>query len=221
MNHRGGDATDGLLLRALRIELDGRVLLDVDRLHVPPASCTVMVGPGDAGKTLLASALAGAVPGARGELRLDGRAVAGPPSARRRAGLAAVPDQPLRLQGITVAEALALGAARRRDRGRRVSDAFDRFPLLARRGGLRCERLSGGEHHLLRLACAWVGAPRALVFDSPTAGLAADVAESVVALARDEAARGVAVLWLDQAGAPLPGPAALRIAAGRISAAAE
>jgi branched-chain amino acid transport system ATP-binding protein len=213
------DPADGLLLRAVRVELDGRLLLDLAALHAPPATCTVVVGPGDSGKTLLAAALAGAVPGARGDVRLDGRAVTGPPSARRRAGLVAVPHQPVRVFGVTVAEALALAAARRRVR--RVSDALDRFSLLARRRSLPSERLSGGEHQLLRIACAWVATPRALVLDSPTTGLAAEMVESVVSLAREEAARGVAVLWLDQAAAPLPAAAALHLVGGRISAAAE
>ena len=213
---------DGLLLRALRVERDGRVLLDVHALHVPPGECTVVCGPGDAGKTLLAAAVSGAVAGARGEVRLAGRSLAGPPSARQRAGLAAVPNQPLRLRGVSTAEALDLAAAtggsRRR---RRVSDVFDRFPLLAARSALPCDRLSGGEHQLLRVACAWASSPHALVLDSPTTGLAASVVDAVVALARDEAARGAAVLWLDQPAAPLPAAARWRLDGGMISAAGE
>jgi branched-chain amino acid transport system ATP-binding protein len=208
-------AQDGLLLRTLRVERDGRVLLDVPALHAPPAACTVVTGPGDAGKTLLAAAIAGSLPGARGEVRLAGRVLTGPPSARQRTGLAAVPGEPLRLRGVNVAEALALAARR----GRHVSDVFDMFSLLAARRSLACDRLSGGEHQLLRIACAWVSTPSALVLDSPTAGLAALVAARVVALARDEADRGAAVLWLDQPGAPAPAAPALHIDAGRISAA--
>jgi branched-chain amino acid transport system ATP-binding protein len=215
------DERDGLHLRALRVERDGRLLLDVASLHAPPGHCTVVVGPADAGKTLLAGVAAGSVDGARGTVRLGGRLLSGAPSARQRAGLAAVPSQPLRLRGITVAEALSLARASHRGVARRVSDAFDRFSLLAARRSLLCERLSGGEHQVLRIACAWVCAPLALVLDSPTTGLAAPIAKSVVELAREEAARGVAVLWLDQPGAPAPAPPALRIDSGRLSALEE
>ena len=207
----------GLQVRGLRLDRDGRTLLDVAALDVPPGACTVLTGEGDSGKTLLTATLAGAVEDARGEVRLDGRRIAGPPSARLRAGLAAVADTPLRLRGVSVAEALAL--ARRRDR--QVSDIFDRFPLLAARRSLRAERLSGGEHQALRIACAWMSAPAALVLDSPTTGLAAAVVDAVLALARDEAARGAAVLWLDQPPAPLPAPPALHIAAGRVTTSAS
>jgi len=216
--HLDAAPVDGLLLRALRVDRDGRTLLDVASLHAPPGACTVVTGPGDAGKTLLAAAVTGAVPGARGEVRLGGRLLGGPPSARRRAGLAAATGEPLRLRGVSVAEALALARAGRG--GRRVSDAFDRFPLLARRRGLHCERLSGGEHQVLRIACAWMGSPAALLLDSPTTGLAAPVAADVVDLARAEARRGVAVLWLDQPAAPAPAGAAFSIESGRLSAAA-
>jgi ABC-type branched-subunit amino acid transport system ATPase component len=206
-------AQDGLLLSRLRVEREGRLLLDVDALLVPAGSCTAVVGSRDAGKTLLAAVVAGAVPSA-GEQRLHGRTLSGPPSARRRAGLVAVANEPLRIRGVSVAEALALAARR----GRHAADAFDRFPLLAARRGLRSERLSGGEHQALRIAAAWLAMPAALVLDSPTTGLAASLAEAVVQLAREEAERGSAVLWLDQPGAPTPAAPSLQLAAGRISA---
>ena len=207
----------GLHARDLRVERDGRVLLDISALDVPASSCTVIEGGGDAGKTLLAATLSGAIPDAAGEVRIDGRRCSGPPSARLRRGLAVVPNDALRIRGVTVTEALTL--ARRGTR--RVSDAFDRFPLLAARRTLRTERLSGGEYQALRIACAYLIMPSALVLDSPTTGLAASLVDAVLALARDEAARGASVLWLDQPGAPVPNPATLRLDAGSLSVAAE
>lgn len=209
----GGD----LRVRALRVEQDGRTLLDVAALDAPAGAVTVLTGGGDSGKTLLTAALAGSA-AARGEVKVGGRGVSGPPSSRLRAGLAAVPNTPLRLRGVSVAEVLDLAASRAG--GRRVSDVFDRFPLLAARRTLRAERLSGGEHQALRIACAWIAAPRALVLDSPTTGLAATLVDTVLELARDEALRGAAVLWLDQPAAPLPAEASLRLIGGRLSASA-
>ncbi len=84
--------------------------------------------------------------------------------------------------------------------GRRAaSAALERFPLLARssrRSAPSCS--SGGEQQLLQVACAWCADPRVLVLDAPTTGLADDVAELVRQLARETAADGAAVLWLDQ-----------------------
>lgn len=192
-------------------------MLEVDVLDAPRGACTVVTGEGDSGKTLLAAALSGALDGARGEVRIGARIVSGAPSSRIRRGLCAVPNLPLRIRGVSVDEALQL-ARTRRSHGRRVSDSYDRFPLLGARRTLRAERLSGGEHQALRLACAWVATPDALVLDSPTTGLAATVVEAVIALALDEARRGAAVLWLDQPDAPLPAAARHRLVAGRLSA---
>jgi branched-chain amino acid transport system ATP-binding protein len=213
---------EGLRARRLRVDRDGRLLLDVEDVHAPRLRCTVVTGGGDSGKSLLTAALCGSLGAVRGEVAVNGRVVAGPPSHRLRSGLAAVPNQPLRIVGVTVDEALTLAATTRgRRRTRRLADAFDRFPLLAARRRMRAERLSGGEHQALRLACAYLAAADALVLDSPTTGLAASVVDAVLAMARDEAARGAAVLWLDQPGAPLPAEVTLRMAGGRLSAAAE
>ena len=203
----------GLSVRDLRVDVEGRVLVSIDALDLPGGACTVLTGPGDSGKTVLALALAGAMP-AQGEVRVAGRPCTGPPSARVRQGLAVVAATPLRLQGCSVTEALHLAARR----GRRVAAILDRFPLLAARRSLAVERLSGGEHQVLRIACAWAATPDALVLDTPTTGLAGDVAQDVRRLALDEAARGAAVLWLDQPAATvLPAPPALALRDGSVS----
>jgi branched-chain amino acid transport system ATP-binding protein len=187
-------------------------MLSVDALDAPSGVCTVVTGAGDSGKTLLASAISGAVDTARGEIRIGPTVIGGPPSSRIRQGLSAVPNTPLRIRGVSVEEALGLAARN----GRRVVDVYDRFPLLAARRELRAERLSGGEHQALRIACAWMGTPDALVLDSPTTGLAASVVEAVLTLARDEAKRGAAVVWLDQPEAPLPARATHLLSNGRL-----
>jgi ABC-type branched-subunit amino acid transport system ATPase component len=211
-------ADDDLSVDALHLERDGRVLLDIASLRAPAGECTVLLGGADAGKTLLALALAGALPDAQATVQQGAHVITGTPAQRMRRGLAVVAADTLRIRGISVAEALNLAA---RGNSARVSAAYDRFPILATRSSLPTDRLSGGEHQALRLACAVASQPRALVLDSPTTGLAAEVARTVVTLARDEAGRGVAVLWLDQPGAPLPANPTLRLDNGRLSAAAE
>jgi branched-chain amino acid transport system ATP-binding protein len=203
----------------LRLERDGRVLLDVARLRAPAGQCTVILGGPDAGKTLLSLALAGALPDAHATVQIGTHGITGTPAQRIRRGLAVVAGDTVRIRGVTAAEALNLAA---RGNQARVSAAYDRFPILAARRRLHAERLSGGEHQALRIACAIASQPRVLVLDSPTTGLAASVADTVVALANEEAQRGTAVLWLDQPGAPLPAHhATYRLDAGRLSGAAE
>ena len=204
-------AAGGLEVVGLRAARDGVLLLEVPALWVAAGDCAVLIAPGGAGKTVLAAALAGQLPAA-GEVRAGGRLCAGSPSRRRRAGLAAVVQGRPRLAGCSVAEALRLAATG----ARTAAAALDGHPALATRIAVPVSRLSEGEHQLLRLACAWLATPAVLVLDAPADGLAAPLAEAVRALARSEAARGAAVLWLDQPGAELPAPPSLEIAGGRV-----
>jgi branched-chain amino acid transport system ATP-binding protein len=118
-----------------------------------------------------------------------------------------------RINGCTVGEALRLAGSRR------AGAALQRFPVLEHRAGVRAEVLSGGEHQMLQVACAWCAAPRVLILDAPTTGLAEEPAETVRQLARDAAADGAAVLWLDQSEAPAPGAAGWHLDAGVLSSA--
>lgn len=194
-----------LEVAALRVERAGHLLLTAD-FAVAAGELAVLVGAPGAGASTLAATIAGAVPGT-GSVRVAGRILRGGPARRRRAGLAAcLPDLDAP-RGCSVAEALTLAA---RDRGA-AGAMLERLPLLAERSGLAAGLLSGGETQLLRVACAMAGSPMVLVLDSPTAGLADSVAEEVRGLARDQAARGAAVLWLDGAGGVHPAPPRLRI----------
>ena len=197
-----------LAVAGLRVERDAGLLLDVAELLVESGALVVITGPADSGKTLFAAVLSGRADATEGNVSVGGRRLTGTPSARRRAGLAATVADGNRIGGCTVIEALRLAGSAR------TSAALDRFPLLAARAGVRAELLSGGEHQVLQVACAWCAAPRVLVLDSPTTGLAVDAADAVRALATDAATDGAAVVWLDQSGAVAPAPEQRHLTAG-------
>ncbi len=184
--------TAALEIAGLRVEGDAGTLLEVDELAVAAGVVTVVTGPTDSGKTLLAAVLSGRAQATIGGARAAGRPLAGGPAARRRLGLAATVADGGRIAGCTVAEALRLAGAGR------APAALQRFAMLGRRAAVRAELLSGGEQQLLQVACAWCAKPVVLVLDAPTTGLADDAAELVRDLAREAAADGAAVLWLDQ-----------------------
>jgi len=200
-----------LRVEQLRVTYGSRTVVDVDELEAEAGRLAVVVGDAGSGKSTLAAALAGAV-SSRGRVAVDGRAVWGPPSQRRRLGLAAALRDGSRVSGCTVAEALRLAAGgTHRDRG-----ALERFPQLAGRRDVMAQLLSGGEQQLLRVAGAWCAAPLVLILDSPTVGLAPDAADAVTRLAREEAERGAAVVWLEQDRRAGPEPPRLHLAHGRI-----
>jgi branched-chain amino acid transport system ATP-binding protein len=90
-------------------------------------------------------------------------------------GVALVPEGRRLFPKLTVEENLLLGAYRRSARqqmGRNLATCFDTFPRLAERRGQLAGSLSGGEQQMLALGRALMLAPRILLVDEPSVGLA-------------------------------------------------
>ncbi|HWW10318.1 MAG TPA: ATP-binding cassette domain-containing protein [Candidatus Acidoferrales bacterium] len=207
--------TERLLIDSLRVRRGGQTVLEIDSLHVAGGELVVISGDAGSGKTTFAAALCGAIDAA-GLIAVDGKPLAGPPSLRRRAGLACAFRDGERIAGCTVAEALHLGAA-----AGRAGEALDRFPQLGTRRHIAAHLLSGGEQQLLQVACAWAARPIVLVLDSPTVGLADDAASTLTALAREEVERGATVLWFEADRRAAPDPPRYRLVRGSLELVGE
>ena len=103
----------------------------------------------------------------------------------------------------TVAENLRAGAHLLRGRrgallGERMERAYAMFPVLGDKRHARARTLSGGQRQMLAMARALMTEPALVVLDEPTAGLAPLLVDDVFARVRGLAARGVAVLMVEQ-----------------------
>src|SRR6201982_3905943 len=90
-------------------------------------------------------------------------------------GIALVPEGRRLFPKLTVEENLLLGAFRRKARAKLKSNldfCFECFPRLAERRAQLAGSLSGGEQQMLALARALMLAPRILLIDEPSVGLA-------------------------------------------------
>jgi branched-chain amino acid transport system ATP-binding protein len=172
-------------------------------LQVPAASIVALVGANGAGKTTLLDAVAGGGKAiTRGTISFNGKAIRGLPAREIvGSGIALVPEGRQLFGELTVDENLRMGAYSRRDRDGVANDyeaVRTLFPRLVERRRQLAATLSGGEQQMVALARALMSAPKLLLLDEPSLGLAPILVNEVMTLIRRINERGVAVLLVEQ-----------------------
>lgn len=177
-----------------------QVLWDVS-LSAAAGEVTCLLGRNGFGKSTTLKSIMGLVPPRRGEIRFEGRRLAGaPPHVIARAGIGYVPQERRVFPTLTVRENLLMGVqpGRRSEAGRwSISDVLAYFPPLAPRLESQGRFLSGGEQQMLSIGRALMGSPDVLLLDEPTEGLAPVIVESLRGVVRDITAQGLAVLFAE------------------------
>ena len=160
---------------------------------------TVILGPNGAGKTTLLKALAGLIP-MTGIVTLDGEDLPEKTHEIVRTGVALVAEGRQLFPQMTVTENLELGGwlVPKQDRAKRIEDAFRLFPKLRERAQQLAGTMSGGEQQMVAVARAMVSAPRLLMLDEPSLGLAPKMVDELLAAARRIADAGTTVLMVEQ-----------------------
>ncbi len=162
---------------------------------------TVILGPNGAGKTTLLKALNGLIP-RQGTVLLDGEAI--PADAKTdtivQRGMALVPEGRQLFAQMTVAENLELGGwlVKPAERAERLRHALQDFPKLRERATQLAGTMSGGEQQMVAVARAMMSAPRLLMLDEPSLGLAPKMVDELLAIARRIADAGTTVLMVEQ-----------------------
>jgi branched-chain amino acid transport system ATP-binding protein len=181
----------------------GGPVLDGVSVSARPGTITAVLGANGAGKTTLLRTISGLVRPRRGRILVDGANLARRhPEDIARAGVAHVPEGQGVITELSVEENLRLGALARRGgavRSAALDDAYRRFPVLAERRRRPAGTLSGGERQILVIARALMAAPRVLLLDEPSLGLAPRMVAQVMDLVRklrEEA--GLTVLLVEQ-----------------------
>jgi len=178
---------------------EAQVLFGVD-LAVGQGEVVSLMGRNGMGKTTTVLALMGLLPVTAGEIRLDGRQIAGEPPFRiAQAGIGLVPEGRQIFPTLTVEENLIATAAPRQGRpGWTLEQVYAFLPRLADRRRHWGDQLSGGEQQMLAIGRALMTNPRLLVLDEATEGLAPLIREEIwgrlAALKRD----GLSILVIDK-----------------------
>ena len=171
-------------------------------LAVRPGETVALVGPNGAGKSTLLKAIAGLLTPRAGMIRWEGAPLAGEPAHRIvERGVALVPEGRRLFGRMTVRENLELGAFTRRaqvDKERRRERVYQIFPQLRGRDRQVAGSLSGGEQQMLALGRALMGAPRLLLLDEPSLGLAPRVVEIIFGILGELHRDGISLFLVEQ-----------------------
>ncbi|HEY8768972.1 MAG TPA: ABC transporter ATP-binding protein [Thermoleophilaceae bacterium] len=173
------------------------VLREVD-LTVGDGEIVALVGSNGAGKTTLLRALSGLIGTTGGDVRFDGDSLTGLAAERIVSrGIAHVPEGRHLFAGLTVRENLMAGAFAGRD-GPGLDRALELFPHLKDRLGQVAGSMSGGEQQMCAIARGLMSAPKLLMIDELSLGLAPKLVEEILERLGEVAGQGTALLIVEQ-----------------------
>jgi len=171
-------------------------------LTVQPGEAVALVGPNGAGKTTIARVASGLIAPSAGAVVVDGTDLSGKAThAFAKAGVAHAPEGRSVFATLSVEENLSLSI--RRIRGRSgvrsgLDQAYEMFPRLQERRTQMAGTLSGGEQRMLALARVLVDAPKLLIADELSLGLAPLVVQQTYESLATLREAGVALLVIEQ-----------------------
>jgi branched-chain amino acid transport system ATP-binding protein len=178
-----------------------QALRDVS-LTVGEGEVLALLGANGAGKTTTARAISGILPITAGRIRFAGAACDGRGAHEIvRAGLAHCMEGRRIFGDLSVEENLLLGgrtARSRAERERRLAEIYELFEALQERRDGSGAELSGGQQQMLAIGRALMAAPRLVLFDEISLGLAPIVVDRLYDALAEINARGVAMIVIEQ-----------------------
>src|SRR6267143_1659561 len=171
-------------------------------LNVDEGEIVTLIGSNGAGKSTTLRTISGLLRPRQGEIRLRGQRI----DARRpheivALGICQSPEGRRVFARMSVHENLEMGAFARRDRSTIAKDfdhVYGLFPRLKERTTQRAGTLSGGEQQMLANGRALMAAPRVLLLDEPSMGLAPILVEQIFDIIRTINKSGTTVLLVEQ-----------------------
>ena len=170
-------------------------------LSVSGGEVVGIIGPNGAGKTTLLSVISGLISPAEGRVTLEGNDITGhTPERLLRSGVALVPEHRRIFADLTVEENLKIGGVTvaPAKRAELLDEMAERFDVLKEKWDVSAGYLSGGEAQQLAIARALMSAPRLLMMDEPSLGLAPALVDLVFELIDTLRDQGRTLLVVEQ-----------------------
>jgi branched-chain amino acid transport system ATP-binding protein len=180
---------------------DLHVLKSVD-YRIDEGEIVCLLGGNASGKSTTMKTIMGIVVPTSGEVRFDGKSLAGVSVAERvRRGIAPVLEARRLFPRMTVFENLEMGAYTR-PRGRQFDEDLERvytlFPRVKERLKQLAGTLSGGEQQMVAIGRALMAHPRLLCMDEPSMGLAPVFVEQVFDIIQTINRQGTTIFMVEQ-----------------------
>jgi branched-chain amino acid transport system ATP-binding protein len=178
-------------------------------LEVAAGEVVALIGANGAGKTTTLKTISGVRPVTSGAINFEGRDIRSVPAHERvKLGICQSPEGRRIFPGMTVLENLEMGTyvrtegrgkGRRRDRFEAdLQRVFGLFPRLAERRNQPGGTLSGGEQQMLAIGRALMAAPKVLLLDEPSMGLAPRLVSQIFEIVTEINQQGTTVLLVEQ-----------------------
>ena len=195
-------ATEGLIVDRIRTAYDRADVLEEVSLRVRPGSITGLLGANGSGKTTLIRSILGLTPPHAGRISFDGRDLTGLPTHKViAAGIACIPEGRKVFPKLTVEDNLRVGGWQERSQAaarRRIEEIFELFPQLRERRRQLAGTMSGGEQAMVSIGRGLMRAPKLLLIDEPSLGLAPIYVKQNFAIIERIRAQGVTVFLVEQ-----------------------
>jgi branched-chain amino acid transport system ATP-binding protein len=177
------------------------VLRDVS-IEIRPGEIVCLLGGNASGKSTTLKTILGMVTPSQGQVLFDGQPIGGLSTTEIVArGVSMVPENRRLFTRMTVRENLELGSYLRTDKAK-VKEDLDRvmelFPRIRERLTQKAGTLSGGEQQMVAMSRALMAAPKVLLMDEPSMGLAPVLVDQVFEIIQDINKLGTTIFVVEQ-----------------------
>jgi branched-chain amino acid transport system ATP-binding protein len=170
-------------------------------LRIAPGEFVAVLGPNGAGKSTLLKCISRTL-ASEGKLDFDGSSLhAFTADKVVGRGICHCPEGRRLFPELTVLKNLMLGAYLRNDKdavARDLERVYALFPILRDRATQTVSTLSGGQQQMVAISRSLMGAPRLLLLDEPSVGIAHRLKHEIFDAIRQIRSAGVAILMAEQ-----------------------
>ena len=170
-------------------------------LRVMPGEFVAVLGPNGAGKSTLLKAISRAID-SQGGMTFEGQSLHNVATEKVVGlGICHCPEGRRLFPELSVLKNLQLGAYLRHDKAAVAADlnkVYQLFPILQERSSQMVSTLSGGQQQMVAIGRALMGAPKLLLLDEPSVGIAHRLKMEIFSAIRRIRDSGVAILMAEQ-----------------------